>query len=211
MDCYVGIDLGSTTTKAIYMDTEERILGRGITNSRSNYELACEIARDEAAINARFALLRARIAEGKRARAVMAELMGWLESKFHLAHHLEQVKALEELSEGIVKRWPDAGERALYREALLEIFARMREAAPPLFRPDAPVRSDFFRDIASSQYLEFTENLTREPDDERLTFDRLTAVYDRAILLVEGRNYSTNYGDYLEFDWTDPQGRSRGM
>ncbi|MDH3198195.1 MAG: acyl-CoA dehydratase activase [Candidatus Krumholzibacteria bacterium] len=199
MDCYVGIDLGSTTTKAIFMDTEERILGRGITNSRSNYGLACEIASDEAAINARFALLRARIAEGPRARSVMADLMGWLESKFHLAHHLEQVKALEEVSAGIVGRWPDEGERAIYREALATIFARMREAAAPLFRPDAPVRSDFFRDIASSQYLEYTEQLTREPDDARLTFDRLTAVYDRAILLVEARNYSSNYADYLEF------------
>ena len=63
MDCYIGIDLGSTTTKAIYMGEDEKVLGRGITNSRSNYKLACEVASDEAAIDARFNLLRQRIGE----------------------------------------------------------------------------------------------------------------------------------------------------
>ena len=41
--CYIGIDLGSTTTKAVFLDEHERIMGRGITNSRSNYALACQV------------------------------------------------------------------------------------------------------------------------------------------------------------------------
>jgi benzoyl-CoA reductase subunit A len=36
MKTFIGIDLGSTTTKAIVLDGEETVLGRGITNSRSN-------------------------------------------------------------------------------------------------------------------------------------------------------------------------------
>jgi len=40
MKTFVGIDLGSTTTKAVLMDEDEKILGRGITNSRSNYDTA---------------------------------------------------------------------------------------------------------------------------------------------------------------------------
>ncbi len=32
-----GVDLGSTTTKAVLMDEGGRIIGQGITNSRSNY------------------------------------------------------------------------------------------------------------------------------------------------------------------------------
>jgi benzoyl-CoA reductase subunit A len=39
--CYVGIDLGSTTTKSVVVDADGAVLGRGITNSRSNYDLAC--------------------------------------------------------------------------------------------------------------------------------------------------------------------------
>ena len=44
MRCVVGIDLGSTTTKAVLMDEQGSILGQGITNSRSNYEVACAVA-----------------------------------------------------------------------------------------------------------------------------------------------------------------------
>ena len=36
MRCFIGIDLGSTTTKSVVIDEERNILGRGITNSRSN-------------------------------------------------------------------------------------------------------------------------------------------------------------------------------
>ena len=48
MKCSVGIDLGSTTTKAVILDESAEILGRGITNSRSNYEVACDVAVSEA-------------------------------------------------------------------------------------------------------------------------------------------------------------------
>ena len=58
---YVGIDLGSTTTKAVILDEEERVVGRGITNSRSNYDVACEVVRDEAFIRARFSMTEERM------------------------------------------------------------------------------------------------------------------------------------------------------
>ena len=37
MKTFVGIDLGSTTTKAVLLDENCDVIGRGITNSRSNY------------------------------------------------------------------------------------------------------------------------------------------------------------------------------
>ena len=40
----VGIDLGSTTTKAVVVDEQGQVLGRGITNSRSSYDAACQVA-----------------------------------------------------------------------------------------------------------------------------------------------------------------------
>ena len=61
MKCVVGIDLGSTTTKAILLDEQGRLLGRGITNSRSNYEVASTVARDEALTAARFTMLEREI------------------------------------------------------------------------------------------------------------------------------------------------------
>ena len=65
MKLYVGIDLGSTTTKAVVMDGEGAILGKGITNSRSNYDTACAIAKTEAFIDTRFSLLRHHLEEAE--------------------------------------------------------------------------------------------------------------------------------------------------
>ena len=58
MNCYVGIDLGSTTTKSVVMDDGGMVLGRGITNSRSNYDTAAAVSKQEALIDARFTLFR---------------------------------------------------------------------------------------------------------------------------------------------------------
>ena len=56
MKCWVGIDLGSTTTKAVVLDEEQRVVGRGITNSRNDYDVACAVARAEAFTSVRFTL-----------------------------------------------------------------------------------------------------------------------------------------------------------
>ena len=55
---YLGIDLGSTTSKAIIINEKDEIIGRGITNTRANYKVAADIARQEAVYNARFSLLK---------------------------------------------------------------------------------------------------------------------------------------------------------
>ena len=61
MRCFIGIDLGSTTTKAVVIDEHQNILGRGITNSRSNYDTAAAIAKQEALVNSRFHLFREKL------------------------------------------------------------------------------------------------------------------------------------------------------
>jgi len=58
MRSFIGIDLGSTTTKAVLMEENGTVLGRGITNSRSNYDTACAVAKVEAVVNTRFTLFR---------------------------------------------------------------------------------------------------------------------------------------------------------
>ena len=58
MKTFVGIDLGSTTTKAVLLDENCEVIGRGITNSRSNYATAARVASEEARIDGRFTLFR---------------------------------------------------------------------------------------------------------------------------------------------------------
>ncbi|PIZ05605.1 MAG: benzoyl-CoA reductase subunit A, partial [Flavobacteriales bacterium CG_4_10_14_0_8_um_filter_32_5] len=60
---YLGIDLGSTTSKAVIINEQDEIVGRGITNTRANYKVAADIARDEAEYDARFNLLQRKIGE----------------------------------------------------------------------------------------------------------------------------------------------------
>ena len=61
---YLGVDLGSTTSKAVIINEQDEIIGRGITNTRSNYEIAAEIARLESIYNARFSLLKRKLKNG---------------------------------------------------------------------------------------------------------------------------------------------------
>ena len=56
MRCFIGIDLGSTTTKAVVIDENQNVIGRGITNSRSNYDTAAKIAQQIAEAEADYVL-----------------------------------------------------------------------------------------------------------------------------------------------------------
>ena len=64
MKTFVGIDLGSTTTKAVLLDENSQVIGRGITNSRSNYATAARVASEEARVDGRFTLFRRALGEG---------------------------------------------------------------------------------------------------------------------------------------------------
>jgi benzoyl-CoA reductase subunit A len=192
MKTYVGIDLGSTTTKAVLMDEDERILGRGITNSRSNYTTACAVAGEEAAINARFTLFRREFGAGEGVNAEVEELLAGLERSFRLEQFLEQLADLEETCVRLVRgeRFEKIGDGV--KAALAEVFKRLRGEASAMFAPGATRKSDFFRDIAGSRYLAVAEEVAR---DAGLPYDLLLNVYDKSIIAVENRPPSGSLSD----------------
>ena len=73
MNCCVGIDLGSTTTKAVVLGETGEVLGRGITNSRSNYQVACDVALGNCKNNPRAAVWEAAKLRGVSYRAIGQE------------------------------------------------------------------------------------------------------------------------------------------
>ena len=95
MRCFIGIDLGSTTTKAVVMDEAQRVLGRGITNSRSNYDAAAAIAKQEALVNARFHLFRENLTESGALNGRLEDFLAQLERDFRFEQFLEQLDDLE--------------------------------------------------------------------------------------------------------------------
>jgi benzoyl-CoA reductase subunit A len=188
---FVGIDLGSTTTKAVVLDERGEVLGRGITNSRSNYDLAAEIARTEAFVGARFRLLQREVE-----RAAGAETLSRLLRAFRLEQMLVQLRTLRSrIEEEIQARAADR--RGALRSATAAIFGRIAEEEEERFRDPAPLeRSDFFRDAAGSAYARLAEEASRAPG-AAVSFEELLALYDKCIVRVENEPLELGFREHI--------------
>ena len=183
MKTFVGIDLGSTTTKAVLLDENSQVIGRGITNSRSNYATAARVASEEARIDGRFTLFRRALGEGSLG-GHLDDFLAALERAFRLEQFLEQLDDLEESCRTQVKGERYAAVESGVKEALSHVFERLREEAPSLYAPGAKRKSDFFRDIAGSRYHSHAEEVARAAG---LPYELLLNVYDKSIIEVENR------------------------
>jgi benzoyl-CoA reductase subunit A len=183
MKTFVGIDLGSTTTKAVLLDEGRDVIGHGITNSRSNYATAARVASEEARVDGQFTLFR-RALTGSNGAVEMDAFLAVLERAFRLEQFLEQLNDLEQTCLAQVQGERFARVASAVNEALGEVFKRLREEAPDLFAPGARRKSDFFRDIAGSRYHSHAEAAAR---DAGLPYDLLLNVYDKSIIEVENR------------------------
>jgi benzoyl-CoA reductase subunit A len=203
--CFVGIDLGSTTTKAVVLAEDAEILGRGITNSRSNYDLAAQVAREEAFITARFALLRQQV-EQAAGKQVLSRLL----RAFRLSQLLAQLARLSALVLQQVERSVPAGLRDTARERVLGIISTIEQEERDRFEePDPPARSDFFRDAAGSAYMRLAEE-RGEPNG--VSFDMLVGLYDKCIIGVENEplelGFRHHIGSALELVGSPPAVRA---
>jgi len=174
----VGIDLGSTTTKAVILGDEGQVLGRGITNSRSNYEIACEVSVSEALIDARFGLLDEALDDaGVEADRKQVQLEA-LERGFREEQYRADLGQLRRVMEGLLGKGY-SGEES---RAVDTVLGTMLEESARLYAPGTTRKSDFFRDLAGSRFLELAQGQARVKD---LSYDRLVGLYDKAILEVE--------------------------
>jgi len=184
MKCFIGIDLGSTTTKAVLMDDNQQVLGRGITNSRSNYDTASRVAKQEAVVDTRLTLCRRGLAGAAGLEEGLDEFLGALERSFRLEQFLDQLGDLEATCKTQITGDRFAGVEKEIDTALVAIFEELRDTAPALFAPGAKRKSDFFRDIAGAHYLQVAEEVAKEAG---LPYELLLNVYDKSIIDVENR------------------------
>jgi benzoyl-CoA reductase subunit A len=178
MRTFIGIDLGSTTTKAVLMDENRQVLGRGITNSRSNYDVAARVSKQESKIAARFTLFKNALGSGGDAELLLADL----ERNFRLEQFLSELKQLEETCHNYLdhERFKDL--KGPLREALDSVFKTITTEAPEIYAPGAERKSDFFRDIAGSRFMNLAESVGKQSG---LSFDVLLNVYDKSIIDIE--------------------------
>ena len=194
MRCFIGIDLGSTTTKAVVIDENRNILGRGITNSRSNYDTAAAIAKQEALVNSRFHLFRQALGRTQALNGALDSFLSQLERDFRAEQYLEQLVDLKDTCRRSLETAHFGDATASVGEALDEVFKRLMAEAPAQFAPGAKRKSDFFRDIAGSQYLAAGETVAK---DAGIRYDFLLNLFDRSIIEVENRVYGDSIKRHL--------------
>ncbi|WP_299438838.1 benzoyl-CoA reductase subunit A [uncultured Rhodospira sp.] len=184
MRCFIGIDLGSTTTKAVVMDDTCRVMGRGITNSRSNYDTAAAVAKQEALIDTRLTLFRNSLSAFPTLAGKVDDILADIERNFRHVQYLEKLEDLEQtcLENTGTPRLADV--RAVARGVIATVFTRLREDSGDLFAPGVARKSDFFRDLAGGGFMHAAEAACK---DAGLSFDLILNVYDKSIIAVENR------------------------
>jgi benzoyl-CoA reductase subunit A len=182
MSTCAGIDLGSTTTKAVLVDEGGHIVGQGITNSRSSYEVACAVALEEARLGAALNRIGSLFAERHALKGFEKDLASraFYEAT-RLALHRRQLTALRAEIESTLDRPEQKAYRGALEPAVTQVLDEMDKEAAPLFAPGAGRRSDFFRDVAGEQFLSRAEKMSTEG----VSFERLVGLYDRAVLAIE--------------------------
>lgn len=176
----VGIDLGSTTTKAVILGEQAQVLGRGITNSRSNYEVACQVALGEALINARFSLIRGELSGDGLDPMSVDRRVGALERAFRAGQYRAQLTRLVQELDRAAGRM--LIRRTELRTAVTAIAREMEAEIPSLYAEGTRRKSDFFRDLAGSRYMALADAESRRAG---VGFDLVVGLFDKAILDVE--------------------------
>lgn len=160
------------------MDEKADILGRGITNSRSNYETATAVAKQEARLGARLTLFRRGLSKLTKMDGIDL-LMADLERSIRRDQFMEQ---LDDLHKTCASHIDDGDE--IVKQALDEVFALLREEIPAQFTREAKRKSDFFRDIAGGRVMNLAEQISKK---RGVRFETLLNLYDKSIIVVENR------------------------
>ena len=179
---FIGIDLGSTTTKAVILDESAKVIGRGITNSRSNYDVAAAVVREEAFVRARFSMTEERMRRDATLGRVSGAFLPLLERHFRMQQHLAQLERLKTSMLAASETPRHAAHVVELQRTIREIVEKMTERARSHFAEGATRKSDFFRDLAAADFMHLAEERS---DPKGITFDTLCSVFDAAILVVE--------------------------
>lgn len=190
---YLGVDLGSTTSKAVIINEQDEIIGRGITNTRANYSVAADIARDEAVYNARFSILKKNLEKEIAARPEYNKYISDLESVFQY----EQFKVrLDKLGDELLKTCKSFFKDANTQEEMIGHLRNIRKAFKPKIKHDylynnLGAKNQFFRDIVSEKYNEEVNKL------ELSLFEPLMTVWDKSISPAENERVHFNFQELV--------------
>ena len=150
---YLGVDLGSTTCKAIIINEKDEITGRGITNTRANYKIAADIARKEAVYDARFNLLEQNL---KNEIIAHPEYKKYIEDIKSVFQYLQFKKRLDSLYKQLKISAETFSDKV--KEDIKKQIDNIIDTIEPLIKKefidgDLGTKNQFFRDIISEKSL----------------------------------------------------------
>lgn len=200
---YMGIDLGSTTSKAIIIDSNEKIIGEGLTNTRSNYLVAVLVAEEEAKLAAKFNFLITAIKGNSRFKDRIDSIRGSLLRNVESYKFKTRIETLKAQCFDILNHITDIDERDRSRLALNDIF-RMIEGQYALIVEDlVRDRSLFFRDVVSNSFMKCVEDVYTK---YKLSFEGLMNIFDKAIIHVENDAKQLSFLDGIGMSLKDMLG-----
>ncbi len=189
---YLGIDLGSTTSKAVIIDEHDEIIGRGITNTRANYKVAADIARDEAIYDARFTLLTNKLRTEIDSKPEFKKYMKDIRGIFQYRQFKRRMDRLESKLKETVDNYLYENKSEIAK-ALNEIIETIRPKIRNEFvNEDLGSKNQFFRDIVSERY-----NAGVEKADKTL-FEPLMLAFDKSITPVENEMVQFNFKELVD-------------
>ncbi len=192
MKLYLGIDLGSTTSKAVIIDEHEQIIGRGITNTRSDYRVAADIARMEAEFNSRFTILHRKLKSETNGETNWTEFFSHLKDRFHFLQFRERFYKLVDAIKSNLSTVENPGDRSRMHPIIHNMPGKILSVIRDRFLSgEVSTTSDFFRDLFSSAYMQEIEHVNKD------IYDQLVAIYDRAINPIENENITFDFGELL--------------
>ena len=189
---YLGIDLGSTTSKAVIINEKDEIIGRGITNTRANYEIAAEIAKEAAIYNARFHMLKMRFEKETQQHP---EFLKYIEELEDVFQYLQFKARLDKLNDQLVitaNEVHSGDEKELIVSYLDQIFAEINpEIKSEYIDGDLGSKNQFFRDIIGEKYNDKVAALDKE------FFEPMMILFDKSINPVENENIKFHFQNLI--------------
>ncbi|PJA98633.1 MAG: benzoyl-CoA reductase subunit A [Ignavibacteriales bacterium CG_4_9_14_3_um_filter_30_11] len=177
---YLGVDLGSTTSKAVIIDEKDNIIGRGITNTRANYKVAADIAKLEAIFDARFNILESKLGSEIKDNPDSKKYINELKSVFkYLQFHKRLISLHTQLKQTISDIFENQKGKTISKHIDEIVNVIEPKIKYEFLTGNLGNKNQFFRDIISEKYNEQVEKLDKE------FFESLMSVFDKSITPVE--------------------------
>lgn len=188
---YLGIDLGSTTSKAVIVNENDEIVGRGITNTRANYKVAADIAREEAIYDARFTLLQRKVGAEMIDKPEFKKYLKDLRNVFQYGQFKRRMDSLEKTLKSTVAAFNYDNKDGIMK-ALNSIIETIRPQIHHGFiNEELGSKNQFFRDIVSEKYNAEVEKFPAE------FYEPLLLAFDKSITPTENEMVQYNFKELV--------------